>query len=614
MRTRSRLTAAAVLTIAALVPPALFAAQTAPAPSVAPTARATATPAPAATATTSTPADAPVLALANDYFDRFYFPTYPSAATAAGIHRYDAQLEDYSKASIERQIIALHDWLTRFEALPQAGLSDRVRGDRDLMIASIRSALLGLETVKQWQKNPDVYPSGIASSAYGIMQRDFAPAAERLKVLVAREKAMPAVLAAGRANVVNAPKIYTEIAIEQIGGTIGFFRDDLPLAFKDVSDAKLKAEFAASNGAVIKALQDYRAWMQKDLLPRSAGEFRLGAETFRAKLRYDEMVDTPLDELLKIGMADLRRNQAEFARVAKQVDPSKTPAQMLAVLTADHPKPAALLSSFRETFDGLTKFIRDRHIITMPSDVHPILRETPPFQRATTFASMDTPGPFEPKAQEAYFNVTLPDPAWDAARTAGFMSQFSYPVISNVAVHEAYPGHYIQFLWMHRVDDRVRKLVGANTNAEGWAHYCEQMLLDEGFGQPGQPGGKDARSAAMLKLGQLQDALLRDARYVVGIRMHTQNMSLDDAIQFFVKEGYQSKEVGDAETKRGTADPTYLYYTLGKLQILKLRADLQARQGKAFSLGAFHDRFMEQGFPPIRIVRRTMLGDDSATL
>jgi hypothetical protein len=311
-------------------------------------------------------------------------------------------------------------------------------------------------------------------------------------------------------------------------------------------------------------------------------------------------------------MADLRKNQAEFARVAKELDPGKTPKQVLAELGADHPPPAELLASFRNTFDGLTQFIRAKNIITLPSDVRPILRETPPFMRATTFASMDTPGPFEAKAQEAYFNVTLPEASWPKERVAGFMAQFSYPVIKAIAVHEAYPGHYIQFLWMHRVDDRIRKMLGAASNAEGWAHYCEQMMLDEGYGAAAP--GQDARASAKLRLGQLQDALLRDARYVVGLRMHTQGMSIDDAIRFFVDEGYQSQQVGETETKRGTADPTYLYYTLGKLQIMKLRADLKAKQGSAFSLEAFHDRFMQQGFPPIRIVRRTLLGDDSPTL
>ena len=191
------------------------------------------------------------------------------------------------------------------------------------------------------------------------------------------------------------------------------------------------------------------------------------------------------------------------------------------------------------------------------------------------------------------------------------MAQLSYPVISNIAVHEAYPGHYIQFLWMHGIDDRVRKLIGASSNSEGWAHYCEQMMLDEGYGQS---GAGDERQAKWLRLGQLQDALLRDARYIVGIKMHTGAMSMQQAVDFFVSEGYQSREVGEVETKRGTSDPTYLYYTLGKLQIMKLRADLQAREGADFSLQRFHDEFMQQGFPPIKLVRRALLHDDSPTL
>ena len=348
-------------------------------------------------------------------------------------------------------------------------------------------------------------------------------------------------------------------------------------------------------------------------MPRSKGEFRLGAATFRAKLAADEMVDTPLEDLLKIGLDDLHRNQAEFTGVAHELDPAKTAQQVLATLAADHPPPKELLGAFRSRLDGLASFIRDKQIITIPSEVRPILRVTPPFMRATTSASMDTPGPFETVAQEAYFNVTLPDPSWDAKRTNGFMAEFNFPVISNTAVHEAYPGHYVQFLWMHKLDDRVRKLLGAASNAEGWAHYCEWMMLEQGFGQPGT-GAKDARDALMIRLGQLQDALLRDARFIVGIRMHTQAMTIDQAIDFFVKEGYQSREVGEMETKRGTADPTYLYYTLGKLQILKLRADVKAKEGASFTLKSFHDRFMQQGFPPIRIVRRAMLGDDSPTL
>jgi uncharacterized protein (DUF885 family) len=261
----------------------------------------------------------------------------------------------------------------------------------------------------------------------------------------------------------------------------------------------------------------------------------------------------------------------------------------------------------------LKDYIAANRIITIPSPVLPILEETPPFMRALTTASMDTPGPYEKVAKEAFFNVTLPESSWTPKQVEEHMEGFNRGTIISTAIHEAYPGHYVQFLWVQTIPSKVRKLLGAASNSEGWAHYCEQMMLDEGYGQPGV-GAADERESKLLRLGQLQDALLRNARFIVGIRLHTGQMTMEQAIDFFVKEGYQSREVGEIETKRGTSDPTYLYYTLGKLQILKLRSDLQARQGAAFRLKDFHDAFMQQGFPPIKLVRRALLQDDSPTL
>ena len=196
------------------------------------------------------------------------------------------------------------------------------------------------------------------------------------------------------------------------------------------------------------------------------------------------------------------------------------------------------------------------------------------------------------------------------------MAAFNIGTIVSTGVHEAYPGHYVQFLWQPEFPSKIRKLLGANTNIEGWAHYCEQMMLDEGYGQPGF-GAKTEREAKLIRLGQLQDALLRDARFVVSVRMHTGTggaMSFDDAVNFFVKEGYQSHSIGEMETKRGTSDALYLYYTLGKLEIMKLREDVKKKQGAAFDLQRFHDDFMRQGFAPVKVIRKTMLHDDSPVL
>jgi uncharacterized protein (DUF885 family) len=553
--------------------------------------------------------------VSDDYLDQVYFHFSPTNGTLAGYHQYDAQLEDYSRKNIDAEIADLKAFEKRIEAIhPDADAADFVpRSDREIVLANIRSSLLTLETIRPWEKNADNYSSTCANGAFTLMERKFASPDERLRSLIAREKQMPALLDNARMNLKNPPRIYTEIAIEQLPDIVSFFQHDVPLAFADAKDAGLKTEFAQTNAAVITALNSYLGWLKTDLLPQPNGDFRIGAETFSKKLQYDEMVDLPLDKLLEIGWADLRKNQEHFNRVAKELEPAKDSRAVLEELGENHPAPDQLMNTFRATFDGLVSFINTRHIVTIPSNVRPILEETPPFMRATTSASMDTPGPFETHATEAYFNVTLPDPRMKPEEVEGFMHSFNVGTVISTAVHEAYPGHYIQFLWIPQAPSRVRKLLGANTNVEGWAHYTEQMMLDQGYGQPGV-GARDERESKFLRLGQLQDALLRNARFIVGIEMHTGKMSFDEAVAFFQKEGYQSKELATMETKRGASDPTYLYYTLGKLEIMKLRTDMQKKQGAAFSLEKFHNDFLRQGFPPIKIVREAMLGDGSPAL
>jgi uncharacterized protein (DUF885 family) len=560
--------------------------------------------------------------LADQYFSDVYFHFAPTIGTAAGLHQYDTQLEDYSSTNIQKEIAALHTYEKKVEAIDPSALDASIAADRDILLNNIRSQLLTLEIIRPWEKNPDIYSSGITNSAFVIMERPYASTNARLKSLVERERLMPQVLLEARKNLKTPPKIYTEIALEQIDGLISFFQTDVPSAFLSgpdaATDADAKAAFAKSNATVIDALKSYGAWMKSDLLPRSNGDYKLGAATFAKKLSYDEMVDIPLDRLLGIAFDDLHKNQAEFARIAKEVDATKTPQQVLAELAGIHPQPADLLHTFQATFSSLIDFITTHHIITIPSKVEPTLEETPPFMRATTQASMDPPGPFETHSTKAYFNVTLPEKDWTAQHIAEHMAAFNVGTVISTSVHEAYPGHYTQFLWMPQFPSNIRKVLGANTNIEGWAHYTEQMMLDQGYGQPGTeaPGSPkiDAREAKLIRLGQLQDALLRDARFVNSIKLHTGQFTFDQAVDFFVTDGYQSRSVALMETKRGTADATYLYYTLGKLEIMKLRADMMKKQGAAFNLEAFHNDFMGQGFAPIKIIRKAMLHDDSPVL
>jgi hypothetical protein len=552
--------------------------------------------------------------LADQYFDKYYFKFNPSAGTAAGFHQYDTQLEDYSKASLDQQVTTLKNFQKVIGKIEPQQLSAATRVDHMLVLDDINARLLSLESIRPWEKNPDVYSSGVTNSIFLIMARTFAPPAERLKSLIAREQQVPAVFQAARQNLKNPPPIYVDVALEQIPGLISFFQKDVPEAFKDVKDQALLAQFKAANQKVMDELKSYGQWMEKDLKRQAHGDFRIGAENYGKKLLYDEDVDIPLARLLEIGMANLRLNQQAFKETAAKLDPNKTPREILAELEKDHPAPDKLLQTFRDTLGGLKEFLSQHHIVKLPSEVLPIVEETPPFARALTFASMDTPGPFEKVAKEAFFNVTLPEPSWTPEQVQEHMAGFNRGTIISTAVHEVYPGHYAQFLWVPYAPSKVRKLLGCSSNAEGWAHYSEQMMLDEGYGRT--PGVDQDHDTAFLKLrlGQLQDALLRNARFIVGIQMHTGSMTFDQGVEFFEKEGYQSHMNGLRETKRGTSDPTYLYYTLGKLEILKLREDYKKKMGADFSLEKFHNEVLKQGFPPIKLLRQMMMGDNSPVL
>jgi hypothetical protein len=291
---------------------------------------------------------------------------------------------------------------------------------------------------------------------------------------------MTAALGEARKNLDNPPRVYTEIAIEQLDGNRGFFETDVPEAFTGVKDAALLAEFKRADDAVMAALDDYKGWLQNDLLPRSNGSFAYGEDTYRKVLAADEMITTPLPDLLSVAEADLKRNQQAFDDAARQIDPTKPPTDVFAEMQKDFPPASQLLAVTQHDLDSPAQFVRDKGIIDVPQAPPAQVKETPPFMRATTSASMDTPGPFEKVATEAYFYTTLPDPSWPKQKQDDFMSQWYKPSISNVSVHEVWPGHYVQFLYAKDYPSDVRKVFGAASNFEGWAHYCEQMMLDEG--------------------------------------------------------------------------------------------------------------------------------------
>lgn len=528
---------------------------------------------------------------------------HPTLATDLGVHLEDDRLEDYSAEGFRREAAAVRDVQARLGRIDAAALPAPLQLDYEQLRRSLEAALLQLEVIRPWARDPDVYSSGLTRSAHVLLKRSFARPSLRAERVIARMQAMPAALAEARRNLDRPPRVYTEIAIEQLDGNREFFRTAVVRAFPSLR-GEARARLAASAARVVAALDEYRAWLETDLLPRSTGEFAYGEPTYRARLAAEEQIDLPLDRLLAIAEADLARNQAAFAETARRIDPTpgRSAADVLASVVRHRPEPSRLLRTTQTELSALAAFIRTRGIVTLPAAAPVRVIETPPFMRATTSASMDIPGPYEKVATEAYYSMTLPDPRWPPHERDAYMEQWYYPAITNVSVHEVWPGHYLQFLYARGLDSDVRKVFGTVSNTEGWAHYVEAMMIDEGF------HGDDPR----YRLAQIHDALLRNVRFIVGIAMHTRGMTVEEAARRFAQDAYQPPPVARAEARRGTSDATYGYYTMGKLMILKLRADYQARHGARYSLRAFHDEFVRLGPLALPLVRRAMLGETGA--
>ena len=528
---------------------------------------------------------------------------YPERATRLGDHRFDDRVDDMSAQGIDAVIRNAKKWIALFGADDARHLSPANEADREWLLAHADGELLWTEQVRSYQRDPETYLP--TSAVNGLIKREFAPAEARMHSVTAREVAALKNLEAARSNLQPAltPKVFVDIALQQMPATIGFFNNDVPLAFAKVADGPDKQALAKANANLIAAIQDYAQWLKNDLMPKASGDYAIGAAAYRRMLLDDDMVDMPLDQLEQVGVKELARLREEFQKTASQIDPKHTPAEVMDSLSREHPDAAHVLPTVAAGLASIRAYVIAHRIATIPSDVLPMVRETPPYMRATTFASMDSPGPFE-KTPEAFFYVTLPDPSWPDAKKEQLLAFYSAPSISDTSVHEVFPGHYVQFLNNRHNPDVVRLVYGSGADIEGWAFYCEQMMLDEGL------HGGDPK----YRLAQLQMALMRACRYLVGIRMHTQGMTVDQAAKFFVDNAYQTPHNAMVEALRGTGDPGYLRYQLGKLMILKLREDVRKQQGAAFDLGKFHDAFLKQGAIPIKLIRRAMLGSDGPLL
>jgi uncharacterized protein (DUF885 family) len=540
-----------------------------------------------------------------DQYLRGYYAFYPTQATALGLHEYDSQLESRSPDAMASEVRRLRATLAQLARINPAVLTPDARYDYLVLTSHARGQLLELQDIRMWQRDPNIYSRLSIASVDSILKRNYAPIEQRLDAVLAREREITRLLNEGRANLDQPPRIYTEIALAQARGSVDYFARTVPQLLEHAGGVRLsaarRAQFEATNQTAIEALRSYADWLERELLPRSTGQFAIGEENYRRKLLYDEMVETPIEQLIRDGERELRRTQDQMRELAEEITPGRGIVPALRSLAREHPSADGLIGETRAELDRIRAFVRTQNILTVPTQENLTVAETPAYARATTFASMDPPGYFE-RTAEAYYYVTLPDPQLDEAKKEehlGFYNRYALPIIS---IHEVYPGHYYQFLAAKKVPSRVRSVLRSASFTEGWGHYCEQMMLDEGF------GGNNPR----LRLAQLNLALLRLCRYVVGLRLHTRGMSYQEALDFFMREGYQDSVAAEREARRGTIDPTYLVYTLGKMEILKLREEYRARMGDSFRLRDFHDQLLSYGMPPVKIIRLAMLGDAAA--
>jgi Bacterial protein of unknown function (DUF885) len=533
------------------------------------------------------------------------FAYRPSEATAAGLHEYDNQLEDLSRERAMRRIDELNHYRQQFSALNrqndsgQSKLSAADTIDLTVLEGQIEAELIDLSVTREWERNPMGYVVLPGSAIDLLIKRDFAPASARLRSVIAREKAIPAVFEAARRNLKVPPREFTDLAIRMAKGSVGFFEGSVATWGRQAAgqDKELLASFEVSNAHVVTAMQRFLSWLEVDLKPRSTGRYAIGKELFLAKLKAEELVELPLADLLARGEANLEKDYRAFVETARRIDPNRTPAQVMESLSDDHPTADDLIPSVRRSVEAARRYLIDKGIVTVPSEVRPHIEETPPYARSGSFASMDTPGPYETRATQAFYYVTPVEKDWDAKHVQEHLRLYNPPVVAMINVHEAYPGHYLQFLYAKRFPTKTRKLFYCGTNAEGWAHYCEQMMVDEGF------GGGDPK----FRLAQLQEALLRDCRYVVGIKLHTEGWTVEQGAKLFVDKGFQEPANAYEEARRGAYNPTYLYYTFGKLEIQKLRDDYKAKKGG--TLRDFHDAFVAQGGLPLPLMRKILLGE-----
>jgi uncharacterized protein (DUF885 family) len=537
----------------------------------------------------------------DDYLNYLY-EAHPSGATMDGVHMHDDLLEDYRRGAVDAHVGALAGFARRLDAIPLDLLPETEKVEHGIVSANIRARQLEFEAVRSWERNPQMYAETLASSLAAQAIFDYAPEEDRARRILSKLRQTPRLIQAARDNVKEPPAMFVKVGLDALRGVMTFIDSDLPKAFRGLDDLHLLSDLADASQEAVQAIGEYVEYLETDLRPKAKASFRLGKERFEQKLRFDEGIALPVERLLAIAERELHATQDEFRAIAGRLNGGDPVENWRKKKQQTHPQPGELLTTARQQLGELQTFLQRNAIVSLPDDAAVEVAPTPDFFR-WSFASMWTPGPFETRAQRAMYYLTDVDPSWPAEKQIEHLRDFNIPTLWNISIHEVFPGHYLHYQQLRKVDSKVRRstFFAPASNIEGWAHYCEQMMLEAGFGK------KDHA----LKLGQLAESLVRLARFVVGIRLHTEDWSVEQGVRFFRDEAFLEESSARREAERGTFDPTYLVYTAGKLAMLKLREDWQAEQGGKLSLRAFHDALLSHGSAPFWALRRLMLRHDT---
>jgi uncharacterized protein (DUF885 family) len=530
--------------------------------------------------------------------------THPTYATLDGVHTHDDLLEDFSRPAVEAEAHALSGYLRRLGDINPDGLTGIERLEHGMLASHIRSRMFELEEVRTWERNPQCYADIIATSLASQALFTHAPDSQRARRVLSKLRQTPRLIQAARDNVKDPPGIFVKVGIETMRGVLTFIEQDLPRAFSSVDDLHLLGELADAQTEALQAVGAYVESLEKEIAPRARASFRLGREKFEQKVKLDEGLSVPVDRLLAVATRELKVTQEAFKRVAGRMN-GGDPMETWARTKAGHPAPGELVAIGRNQLDELKTYLERQSLITLPPGEPITVAPTPEFYR-WSFASMWTPGPFESKPSRAYYYLTDVDRSWPEDRQQEHLRDYNYPTLWSISIHEVYPGHFLHYQHLRRVESKARKSImfAPASFVEGWAHYCEQMMIEAGFG----------REDHGVELGQLAEALIRLVRFIVGIRLHAEDLSVEQGVRLFREEAYMEEASARREAERGTFDPTYLVYTVGKLMLLKLRQDYKQQQGKAFSLRTFHDTLLGNGTAPFWVHRRLMLGAENGDL